>query len=358
MRDNVTYLTPDAPVAGLSDFTGDLVRAFSPETLDRLMSGIRKTHDLVIAAYDTLDQATKATVEIGVRSKLLVEKFGPPIIGFAPNIPFVIAAMPLGSMEAYRKAMGKRVAALDVLLLAIGGAYSSLSLSLMAAGLDTEGGIAKSTYRAIERWRDSLRLDPPDGNGFYNKNPQARQDSMDISQAVGAALAAKGLRRVQDNDKEAYWQTYLEVLQPILGVELEGVPAIGVSGSGMGEPVSITLAIIALVKVVVVVGGVIAALVAINAVFNKLFGAGNDAMAAALEYQKRKTTRQEMVASGTMTQAEADQANTQDASDTKAQQEEAADRARAVSPGLAFTDLILPGIVVVGGIIAVKIATS
>lgn len=185
-------------------------------------------------------------------------------------------------------------------------------------------------------------------------------DRQTIEANFDSALAARGLRRILDDEKPGYFDALAEVLKAYTATpepeEAQTAKPEGMQGARMAEPASLTLVILGIVKVVVIVGGIIAIVALISNMVKSVFGASDKAMDAARELQRRKTMREEevqrkvqtneqAVQEGTMSRteaddrnrearAEADEANKADGEEFKEEVDAAAEAAAKAGPNL------------------------
>jgi hypothetical protein len=154
-----------------------------------------------------------------------------------------------------------------------------------------------------------------------------------------ARLARAGLQDIVDNDKPGYFDILQETLAP-LSEDPTPEEAASLQGASLGaDPVTIGLVIAGIIKVVVIAAAIIAALYVVNKIVENIFGAGNSAMKAAGELQARKTLREQQVANGTLSRADADAANAADSQQFKTDVDNAS--AAAAKAGPSVTDLLL-----------------
>lgn len=352
-RPQPIYVSPTWD-SGVGDFTGALIQALSPASLDNARQAANKGNDAVQKGYDVINEALKLNRDVGDKMQEVFATFGPPADAYGfPNVETWIALEPLTEASSGLASFDKRIAAMDVLFLHLGGSLGSLGLAMQQAGLSTEGGNLRQVASSMDNFRTGLRYDPPNGTGYYNARPDAKVESQRLSVAVRDALGAANLRYPTNVDAPEYWQVIMSVLGQNLGVEtsqgLQEAAAAGLGSglgfseiSGMGEPVSIALAIVGLLKIALIVVAIVAALYTVATVVKNAYHASNAASDAALEYQKRKTIREQEVAAGTKTQAQAEEENKADSEDTKATVNQIVDAAKNAGPRSLFKDLALP----------------
>lgn len=349
-----------APARRLSGWPEDLARAIKADDLKKLNQGVLDTIDSVTKAYDALNAFESDLDSIQAKMAQVAQEFGPPFIpGFvpAPNWPAVVALAPLLSAQAYLTVGGRRLAAVDVSFFEQALTYTSMGNAFARGGLDREASSVRRAAQLMRDWRAALQA------RLADRMPSIIDDREAIEQQFTAALQARGLRRIIDDEKPGYFDALAEVLRgytaeptPEEAAALQGTrPRLGV------EPASITLAIIGLITVIVVSATIITIALLISKAVDRHYAVQEKAMEAARELQRRKTMREEQlqeqvranesaVQDGTMSRAEADERNQKaredveetnrsDGESFKKEMDAAADA--AAKGGLGFGDLML-----------------
>lgn len=301
----------------LSGWTEDLARAIKAEDLRKLNQGVLETMDSVAKAHDSLNEFEDDLNTLDARKAGVAQEFGPPFFpGFipSPNWPSLVALAPLLSAEANLKVEGRRLAAIDVLFSELALTYTGMGNAFSRTGLDREASSLRRAAQLMRDWRASLDA------RVFRRMPSIVDDREAIEANFNAALTARGLRRIIDDEKPGYFDALADVLRAYTE-EPEPEEAKAMQGARLGvEPVSITLVVLGLIKVIVIVGGIIIIVAYIASAVKNIFGASEEALGAARELQKRKTLReqrvQEQVQSnesavqeGTMSREEADERN-------------------------------------------------
>lgn len=328
--------------AALGAWTTDLARALDSSDLARLQSSVEDTLDSVAKAYDAMNQVESDLNELDSRKADVLSTFGNPASA-EPDSPAVVAQEPLDVAEANIRVAGKRLAGIDLLYYQMQLVYTDMGNTFAQAGFSQEAGRVRTAAQAMRDWSSAVN------SRIYRRLPSAQDYEGQLEGEFNRALADRGLRPVLDTDKPGYFEALKEVLDP-LGEEESAVP--GLQGAQLGvDPVSTAALIAGIVNVVLIGAVIVGALVVINSIVGKIWGASNEAMKAASELQNRKTLREQEVAAGTLTREDADAANAKDAADTKAEVQDAA--ASAAKAGPSVTDLLLWVGIPVAGIGAV-----
>lgn len=316
---------------GLSGWTEDLARSMNSNDMAKMSQALGDSLDSVAKAYDALNQVESDLNELGQRTSDLEATFGAPDPQ-DPESPASIAYEPLQVAEAHIRVGGRRLAGIDILFYELSLVYTDIGNTFDRAGFTSEAGSARMTAQAMRDWRSAV------DSRIYSRLPTAFDARAALDDAFKAALAARGLQPVLDNDKPGYFEALAEVLAPLGDEELPGEASL--QGAFLGaDPVTIGLLVAAIVKIVIIGAVIIAALLIINKIVQNVFGAGTEAMKAATELQQRKTLREQQVAAGTLSRTEADQLNAKDSESFKNDVNAAA--VAAAKAGPSATDLLV-----------------
>lgn len=307
----------------MSGWTQDLARAMNADDLKKLNKGVLDTMDAVANAHTALNGFEEDLNDLQARKAQVTQEFGPPFFfgGFIPmpNWPALVAISPLLTAEANLKVGGRRLAAIDVLFSELALTYEGMGNPFARAGLDAEARGVRTAARLMREWRAALQA------RAIPRMPSILDDREAIEANFNAALAARGLRRILDDEKPGYFDALSEVLKQYTETpepeEAEAAKPAGMQGARMGvEPVSMAVVISSIIQAVIIIAGIITIVALITSAVKSVYGAGDKAMEAARELQHRKTVREEevqrkvesneaAVQAGTMDRAEADERN-------------------------------------------------
>lgn len=311
--------------AGVGDIAADWVSLLSEKELNELNRNVRKTHDQVIDAIKVLAEITRDADELKTRSRKLAIRFGPAIATPAAVIAFVPLAQAKKSLDVGIR----RISVLYLVFSVLTGTYRSIFTGLKRAGLKNDANVTFQLIQALEKWMADASI------GLYTKVPNSLESRREINSIFRNELSRRGLTPFEDNDKPGYYQALEAAVSRYIG-KREDVASM-LPGSGMaGGP--LVLIILGLIKLVLIIGAVITVVALVNSSVQTAFGASDKAMAAALEFEKRKTARQKLVSEGKITQEQANQMNEEEAIQLQAEIEQVS----KLKPGLALAGILLP----------------
>jgi len=358
----------------LKGWEQDLVLAIKGDDLARLQSAVGDSIDSVAKAWDELNSFVAQSQELEQRKRDIQRDFPPPFIGF-PQLasPDGLTAMiPLFGAQAYLNVGARRLAAMYVLYGELALVFTDIGNGFLRAGFAPEATRVRAAAQLLRDWQHGVDQQAVPLSSVLSDEYEA------INARVNSALSSAGLQRIQDDDKPGYFDVLKSVLdqytaEPSADIappaEMQGAR---LSGATLGlDPLTVA-AIYKLVGIVVIVGGIIAAIAIVSKIVSNYFGAANAAMDAARQIQVRKTTREQEAAAeiqsneqavqdGTMTRTEADQRNSQvrqetdrrnadDSQQFKKEVEAASAAAANAGPGLGTA--LLWGGIIAGGLFA------
>lgn len=344
---------------GLSGWTEDLGRAIKAEDLRKLNTGVLDTMDSVAKAHDALNEFEDDLNGLDARKAQVAQEFGAPFtFGFIPlpNWPALVALEPLLHAEANLKVGGRRLAAIDVLFYELSLTYTGMGNAFQQAGLAAEANSLRRAAQLMRDWSAALQA------RVVSRMPSIADDREAINANFQSTLSAKGLRHIVDDDKPGYFDALAQVLAVYTEQPAPEEARATMQGAQLGaDPVSISIVVLGIVKVVIIVGGIVAIAAFIASAVKSIFGASEEAMGAARELQRRKTLREQQVteqvqanenavAEGQISREEADERNRQareeaaaenekDGQDFRAEVGAAAEAAAKGRPGIE--DLLL-----------------
>lgn len=308
---------------GMGDITVATITAIKGKELDDLMSSVKKALQSVNDAYAARDKLIEQIDLVAAAKKRVSDTFGPltlPGIIPVPNVAALMAMAPLATADAHIQVMVRRLAGIHLTFESVEVVYGELARALVASGLSDDGGTAYQAVQLMMNWRSTT------GDLVGKKSPNFWTYRQQLRDAFAAALARRGLRIIGDASKDGYF----DALSEVVGGFAE-VPASGTSGMG---DLGALPAILGLIKIALVVVAIIASLAYLNSIVGKLYGASSSVAAMSLEYQKRKTSREQAVIDGKLPRAEADAENATDLAETQREVARTTAAASKLDPGL------------------------
>lgn len=322
---------------GMGGLKEAIINLFAGKELDQLRSGLSKIQDRMIDATNALPELEKASAENAAFLQQPSLYMTLPFVGQVPTPALVEGLKSKKSIEqSYRTITG-----LDYMV--------NLMTVIFNANLDK----MKDAFSAIDAvlvvftnfdttWKE--RVGPVPGMNALWDQIQNRHNALYLS----SGGKARGDARYDD---PLYLQTARQAVEEVTGVQIPD--SAGMSGLGQVET---TLAIIALIKVVLFVIAAIAVVVGLVMLAKQFNVGANNAYAAHVDYEKRMADQRtdylnRRTAEGASTaeaQGEWEAVKTKADAEQKKKEDDIANRGGAVD----FGKYLMWGGIVIGGAIA------